>query len=262
MNALISALDHLLVRTRHFDADRDNYALLLGGASSAPPAGDTPRRAIYTAGNTRLVLEESADEEGLAGLCFAGDDRERLRRRMQRLGLIDTPTEDISACDDSIDWLRPEASRGLRIGVTATREAISVPAADEGVVTGLDHAVITSAGAEGTAFLLGSQLGLDLRMDLSRPDWDARLLFFRCGDLIIEVFERLSAGAAGDAARDRLYGLSWRVGNADEARRTLAAAGFDVSEVRQGRKPGTRVFTLRDRCAGVATLLLEPPPAA
>jgi acetylornithine deacetylase/succinyl-diaminopimelate desuccinylase-like protein len=41
----------------------------------------------------------------------------------------------------------------------------------------------------------------------------------------------------------------------------LAAAGFDVSEVRQGRKPGTKVFTVRDAPGGVPTLMLSAEPA-
>ena len=40
--------------------------------------------------------------------------------------------------------------------------------------------------------------------------------------------------------------------------RWLAKQGFDVSEVRAGRKPGTRVFTVRSETHGVATLCLEP----
>jgi len=36
------------------------------------------------------------------------------------------------------------------------------------------------------------------------------------------------------------------------------AAGLDVAEVRLGRKPGTRVFTVRDKTCGVPTLVLEP----
>ena len=36
-------------------------------------------------------------------------------------------------------------------------------------------------------------------------------------------------------------------------------AGFDVSEVRTGRRPGTRVLTVRGDPCGVATLILEPP---
>jgi hypothetical protein len=47
------------------------------------------------------------------------------------------------------------------------------------------------------------------------------------------------------------------VPDAEAARTRLAAAGLDVSEVRPGRKPGTRVLTLRDGTCGVPTLLLE-----
>jgi hypothetical protein len=47
------------------------------------------------------------------------------------------------------------------------------------------------------------------------------------------------------------------VPDAEAARARLAQAGFDVSEVRAGRKPGTRVLTLRDGTCSVPTLLLE-----
>jgi hypothetical protein len=51
------------------------------------------------------------------------------------------------------------------------------------------------------------------------------------------------------------------VPDAQAARARLQAAGLDVSEVRGGRKPGTRVLTLRDGTCGVPTLLLERGPA-
>jgi hypothetical protein len=35
------------------------------------------------------------------------------------------------------------------------------------------------------------------------------------------------------------------------------AAGIDVSEVRIGRKPGTRVVSVRNGTCGIHTLLLE-----
>jgi len=34
--------------------------------------------------------------------------------------------------------------------------------------------------------------------------------------------------------------------------------GFDVSVVRSGRRPNTRVFSVRGEPCGVATLVLEP----
>jgi len=80
-------------------------------------------------------------------------------------------------------------------------------------------------------------------------------MFFRCGDLIVEVVRRPVAGT--NQAHDRLWGLSWRVADIDATRARLVADGIDVSEVRQGRKPGTRVMTVRGGTCGVQTLLLE-----
>ena len=80
-------------------------------------------------------------------------------------------------------------------------------------------------------------------------------MFFRCGDLIVEVVKRPVAGA--DKAHDKLWGLSWRVADIDAARARLVAAGIDASEVRQGRKPGTRVLSVRKGACGIHTLLLE-----
>ena len=95
-----------------------------------------------------------------------------------------------------------------------------------------------------------------MALDRSHQDW-GQLMFFRCGDLIVEVVRRAGKDAETDAAHDRLWGLSWRVRDIDATRARLAAAGLNVSEVRTGRKPGTRVMSVRDGTCGVHTLLLE-----
>jgi catechol 2,3-dioxygenase-like lactoylglutathione lyase family enzyme len=123
----------------------------------------------------------------------------------------------------------------------------------------MDHVVISTGDPERAAALYGARLGLDMALDRSHPDW-GRLMFFRCGDLIVETVQR--PGAIADAARDRLYGLSWRVANADAARARLASAGVEVSDVRTGRQPGTRVLTVRGGTCGIPTLLVERTPRA
>ena len=52
--------------------------------------------------------------------------------------------------------------------------------------------------------------------------------------------------------------MCWRVADIDATRARLAADGVDVSEVRTGRKPGTRVMTVRSGTCGVPTLLVQP----
>ena len=43
----------------------------------------------------------------------------------------------------------------------------------------------------------------------------------------------------------------------DATHARLTASGIDVSEVRTGRKPGTRVMTVRNGTCGVPTLLVQ-----
>ena len=83
-----------------------------------------------------------------------------------------------------------------------------------------------------------------MALDRSHEDW-GQLMFFRCGDLIVELVRR--PGSACRERPDSCLGLSWRVADVDAARARLAAAGIDVSEVRAGRKPGTRVMTRAQR---------------
>jgi catechol 2,3-dioxygenase-like lactoylglutathione lyase family enzyme len=121
-------------------------------------------------------------------------------------------------------------------------------------VLALDHVVVSTEDPERAAALYGARLGLDMALDRSHHDW-GQLMFFRSGDLIVEVVKRPVAGA--DLSRDKLWGLSWRVADIDATRARLMAAGIDVSEVRAGRKPGTRVLSVRDGTCGIHTLLLE-----
>ena len=124
----------------------------------------------------------------------------------------------------------------------------------------LDHVVINTANPERAVALYGARLGLDFRLDRSNPQWGSRLMFFRCGGAVVEIGARL--GGETTDAPDRLSGLAWRVAEPDAAQARLAKAGFDVSEVRSGRKPGTKVFTVRSGIPGAPTLMLSAEPAA
>jgi catechol 2,3-dioxygenase-like lactoylglutathione lyase family enzyme len=124
-------------------------------------------------------------------------------------------------------------------------------------MTAMDHVVVSTADPERAAALYGARLGLDMALDRSHPDW-GRLMFFRCGDLIVEVVQR--PGVNLDPAQDKLWGLSWRVADIDATRARLVSAGVDVSDARTGRKPGTRVLTVRNGTCGIPTLLMERTP--
>jgi catechol 2,3-dioxygenase-like lactoylglutathione lyase family enzyme len=222
------------------------------------PAGDG-----VTADRIRAVMAEQG--EGLASLCFRTDDIAKMHRRLDRLTLKPEPVAEAESRDATsgitLSWKRTraatDATRGVRLFFLelAKERPLSVRTTPASI-TAMDHVVIATADPERAAALYGARLGLDMALDRSHADW-GRLMFFRCGDLIVEIVQRPGKDAMSDTAHDRLWGLSWRVADLDATRERLVSSGVDVSEVRTGRKPGTRVLTVRNGTCGIPTLLVE-----
>jgi catechol 2,3-dioxygenase-like lactoylglutathione lyase family enzyme len=273
---VITGLDHVVLLVNDIGTAATAYQTLFGSAPAWPSAGDGADRVLFTFDNMTLELMSpkgfsvAADRiraviaeqgEGLASICFRTGDIAKMHRRLDRLALKPEPITDAESRDAAsgatVSWKRTraatEATRGVRLFFLemAKERPRSVPSADA-PVTAMDHVVVSSADPERAAALYGARLGLDMALDRSHPDW-GRLMFFRCGDLIVEVVHRPDA----DADKDKLWGLSWRVADIDATRARLASAGIDVSEVRTGRKPGTRVLTVRNGTCGIPTLLVE-----
>ena len=278
-NPLISGLDHVVVLVEDIEAGVKAYQLLLLGCGPSwrshsdgsktvfftlanmslelmAPAGDTP-----TARRIREVIGLSG--EGLASLCFRVDDIARAYRRLDRVALKPDPVAEVenrnSETGATLLWKRTRAATDLTRGVRIfflelAEERPGSAAISPSPILGLDHVVISTEDPERAAALYGARLGLDMALDRSHHEW-GQLMFFRCGDLIVEVVKRPVADA--DLTHDKLWGLSWRVADIDATRARLIAAGVSVSEVRVGRKPGTRVMSVRSGTCGVHTLLLE-----
>jgi catechol 2,3-dioxygenase-like lactoylglutathione lyase family enzyme len=278
---MISGLDHVVVLVGDIEAGAAAYQTLFAQAPSWKNSGDGAARALFTLGNItlelmaaegdndaaqriRAVLEEQG--EGLASICFRTPDIAKMHRRLERLALRPEPVAEVESRDAAtgavLSWKRTraatEATRRVRMFfLELAQERPRSVAVGAEPITAIDHVVIGTADPERAAALYGARLGLDMALDRSHPDW-GRLMFFRCGDLIIELVHR--PVHTDPNAPDRLRGLCWRVDNIEAMRSRLIAANVDVSEVRTGRKPGTRVMTVRSGTCGVATLLVERTP--
>jgi catechol 2,3-dioxygenase-like lactoylglutathione lyase family enzyme len=276
--AMISGLDHLVVLVEDIEAGAKAYELLLGRSPSWRSQDEGSTAAMFTLPNMSLELLAAAGTtpaadhirevlrqsgEGLASICFRVDDIEKMYRRLDRLALKPEPVAEAESrnlgSDATLRWKRTRAAADLTRGVRMfflelAQERIPSAATSTSPVLGLDHVVIATEDPERAAALYGARLGLDMALDRSHPDW-GRLMFFRCADLTVELAQR--PGSVSGTGRDRLWGLSWRVADIDAARERLAAAGIAASEVRTGRKPGTRVMSVRDGTCGVHTLFLE-----
>lgn len=280
---MITGLDHIVLLARDIGAAVTTYETLLAQRPAWRTSGDGVETAIFTLANMSLeIMAPSSDGatadrvrarlaeqgEGLASLCFQVAGIEKFQRRLKRLGLM---PEDVAqsgsanALDGAtLSWKRTrttvEATHGTRLFFLELSGArpLSQPSAGA-PIAGLDHVVVATDEPERAAALYGARLGLDMTLDLTQPDWGARLMFFRCGDLVVEIVHQLNEADRGRP--DRLWGLSWRVADIDAAQARLVAAGLDVSEIRTGRRPGTRVFTARSGALGVPTLVIQPAAA-
>jgi catechol 2,3-dioxygenase-like lactoylglutathione lyase family enzyme len=275
---VITGLDHVVVLVGDIAAGAATYQTLFGQKPSWKSSGDGAERVLFTLDNVSLELMAAhgssvtaeriravlaAQGEGLASICFRTGDIAKMHRRLERLMMKPEPVAQVESRDATssatLSWKRTRAATDLTRGVRlfflelASDRPRSIPIADA-PITAMDHVVVATADPERAAALYGARLGLDMALDRSHADW-GRLMFFRCGDLIVEVVHRPGKDTE---ANDKLWGMSWRVADADATRARLLAAGIDVSELRAGRKPGTRVLSVRNGTCGVPTLLVEP----
>jgi len=282
---VITGLDHVVVLVSDIKAGTAAYQTLFARAPVWQNNGEGAERVLFTLDNMTLELMAPSGEgtaaerirtviaeqgEGLASICFRTSDIAKMHRRLDRLTLKPEPVTEAESRDAasgaSLSWKRTRAATSATRGVRmfflelAKERPLSVRTM-EAPITAMDHVVVSTADPEGAAALYGARLGLDMALDRSHPDW-GRLMFFRCGDLIVEVTHRPAKHA--DAAHDTLWGMTWRVADIDATRERLTASGVDVSEVRAGRKPGTRVMSVRSSTCKIPTLLLErtPKPAS
>lgn len=243
---MITALDHISINV---------HDTLAAAAQTEKLLGRKVENASTQLGNLALKLLPSSDREGLRGLCFAVDNLDQSFKSAERRALKPQPP----AQDGSIT-LDTDATFGVPISLTARAPGEMSSQLADSPVTGLDHVVIRTTHSNRAVALYGARLGLDLRLDRTEPKWGTRFMFFRCGDLIIEVVYNLKDEPSD--APDQLWGLTWRVDDITAAHARMSAAGFDTSEIRTGRKPGTRVFTVRNNTLGVPTLILQPSSAS
>lgn len=285
----LSSIDHVLVAVRDIDAATGTYERLLGRRVSlrgAHPAYGSAN-AIFQLENTyveliapagkgpfadRLASRLETSGEGLFGVAFGTPDAATLAAAWRAAGLAasDPQEGEGHAPDGSVRYWRnvfvpSDDAMGLFFFAIehrsdpATRPVTVPDGAAEAALHAVDHVVVNTPDADRSIQLFGERMGIRLALDRDAPQWGARMLFFRLGGITLEVVQRYGqAGAARptDGAGASYWGMAFRTADIDAARRRLSEAGVDVSEVRAGRKPGTRVCTVRNGTCGVPTLLI------
>jgi catechol 2,3-dioxygenase-like lactoylglutathione lyase family enzyme len=289
-------LDHVVIAVRDMDIAAADYSALLGRNPSW--AGSHP---LYGTRNTLFRLDNMYVELLAVSGARAHDKRwaEELTRFLDEHGegpyALALGTRDISEAmldlrarsvevqdpadgagiDDITgaqrEWrnamVPAKSTRGMRVFFIEHRSPPgALPTAppqglDIAAVRRMDHAVVLSADMEATRRFWDGQLGARLALDRTFPERNARILFFRLGDITVEVSGGAQQTEEGLGKPDRLWGLAWGVDDLHATCTRLDRAGIETSGPRPGIKPGTLVATVKGpQTHGVATLLIEHTP--
>jgi hypothetical protein len=147
-----------------------------------------------------------------------------------------------------------EQLRGLDLNIVSERKVAAAASTATGICA-VDHIVLMTNDADACIRLFGEDgFGMRLALDQLVPEWGGRMLFFRCGKMTLEVIHKLD----DPPPQDFFWGITYLCENLDASLSSLDSAGVAHSSIRDGRKPGTRVATVKSHNLDIPTLLIEP----
>lgn len=221
---MISAFDRLVIEVPGLEPACSSYNCLLG---------DLAADGVLTLANLQIALRVNADVT---------------RPRIHCLGLLD-----------------PDLGRGEATDLTATgpgyrlqrshhREDVYEDAPTATGIYAVDHVVLQTRDADACIRRFRDELGLRLALDKTVPEFGGRMLFFRLGKMTLEVIQHLETPPPADF----LWGITYLCRDLEATVVELDQRGVAHSPIRPGRKPGTRVATVKSHCLDLPTLLIGP----
>lgn len=288
---MIDTIDHIIIAVADLEAAKSTYTRILGREPSwegeHPGLGSS--NLIYRLRNTYLefvaatgegqfadLIREKLDKEGegLMGLVFGTVNADACVRHLKEAGL--NPTDPIpgggtDAAGNERSWRNVMLSRdetgGLFMFVIEQEDRLAIPfsPASDGVngraaIDAVDHVVVNTPRPDDLIAFFEGQLGLRLALDHTIEKWGVRQLFFRVGNVTLEVVTPTAKGEVPE--NDSLWGIAYRAPDLALTQERLTKTGVNVSEVRTGRKKGTLVATVKPETHGIPTLLIGQDPAS
>ncbi|GAB5453188.1 MAG: glyoxalase [Halioglobus sp.] len=219
---MAEAFDQIVIVVPDLESAVDEYEALLGCA-----AEDVSGERWFALANTVLALRQAdVDSAAVAGIVLcdpaAGRDAQSIANPLELA---------IAVCD------------GRQSARLTRNTALAV-----------DHLVLRTADADACIEFFAGQMGIRLALDKTVPEWGGRMLFFRAGKMTLEVIQSDDA----TPGEHFFWGIALQHCDLDLFCGELGGRGVSCSSVRDGRKPGTRVATVKSHDLGVPTLLIEP----
>lgn len=230
---MIRSIDRIVISVPSLMAAVEDYQRLLGAKFWSLPSDTPGPRAWLGLANVVLELREQAVERSaIVGLVLAGEAPSNTQ-----VGVKNARQLAVNICDGR------ETENFRRDHPAAQNPELKV-----------DHLVLRTADADACVNLFSVGLGIRLALDKNTPRWGGRMLFFRVGKLTLEVIEPTE----NKPESDYFWGIAYQCPDLAIAAAQLHECGVELSEVRDGRKPGTRVATVKSHALAIPTLLIEP----
>ncbi|MBE9537963.1 MAG: hypothetical protein IMF06_02720 [Proteobacteria bacterium] len=230
---MISAFDRIVIAVPDLAAGMEDYQCLLGANFWLLPGERPPVRAWLGLANVVLELcEKEIESPAIVGLVFTGDGHPGTP-----VNVTNARQLALSICDGN------ETAMFRREQPAAQNPGLKV-----------DHLVLRTGDADDCVNLFSVGLGIRFALDRDAPQWGGRMLFFRVGKLTLEVIEPTD----DKPEKDYFWGIAYQCPDISTTAATLRQRGVELSEVRDGRKPGTKVATIKSHSLALPTLLIEP----
>jgi len=234
---MVTGFDRIVIAVPALAGASGECRQLLGmEPSSVSAAGESPRAWFFLPNTVIELVESPVDRAAIEGIVFTSTGG----------GAAQSPVAN---------------TRGLNLSLCNGEATATAREQHRETLTAqmrVDHLVLRTGDAAGCIALFEQQLGIRLALDKTVPEWGGRMLFFRAGKLTLEVIEPSSELSAAD----HFWGIAYQCADLDQLARQLAARGVSLSEVRAGRKPGSRVATVKSHSLGIPTLLIQPTVSA
>ena len=230
---MINAFDRIVIAVPDLKAAMAECQILLGASFWPVPDNSTEPRAWAGLANVVLELRQQAVERPfIVALVFAADEASNTLTQVQNPGGLE-----LSVCDgiDTANFRHKHPE--------SWNPALKV-----------DHLVLRTADADACISLFSVGLGIRLALDKNAPQWGGRMLFFRVGKLTLEIIEP----AEDKPENDHFWGIAFQCPDISTTAAGLQKAGVALSKVRNGRKPGTKVATIKSHSLAIPTLLIQP----
>jgi Glyoxalase/Bleomycin resistance protein/Dioxygenase superfamily len=256
----VSAFQRIRISCQSLSAAVADYQLLLGfapvwqGQISFAEHEQACPAAWFVLNNTILELLQQTDHKSaVIGLVLTSDT-------IEPTGSVTYHSEGGEAYSSAEQLIDKAQASGQWVCLQGTDLQLQLASVvndhlPEDCLHSVDHVVLYTNDADHCIRDFADDgLGIRLALDKRVPEWGGRMLFFRAGKLTLEVIEP-NERFDGD---DYFWGIAYQVADLDAVLSRLQRRGVTTSAARDGRKPGTRVATVKSHHFNIPTLLVQP----